>query len=310
MKLNILIIAILIFINCTSNKNPIISYEDKYNIVEIERNLPYLFLDSDNSAMILFGQDNFDCNEVSNSDGEFDKIIFTKYNSNGDKIINNKQILTSIAIIDMAIFAMNIQKQIVIIWLDPRNNQEFIVNHLNTYYVDVYYKIIDTKGNTVKKSTKLTNELIEYQTALNSFKLNDIYYGTMKNIKTEEILCDTTVSSTTSSSSWIEIDSKQNEHHFRKVGRHWDDSCKIIYKKIDKNSNVIIEDKELIKYEKLPDAQWSPVIQNMYITIDDGDYIHCTWQLNDGKNYFSYYYLKLHNAGKIVLYDKIGEKYQ
>lgn len=293
--------------SCTSEKNPVIPPEEKYQTLEIERNLPYLFFDSDDNPIILFGQDTVSCSGYGETDGEFDLIYFVKYNSSDEKIINNKPVLTTNAIIDIAVFYEEKQNQLVIVWLDPRNNPDFIANHSPTY-VDVYYKIIDTQGDIIQEDTKLTNELIEHRPDALSFSLNSIYKGTMEDIKSEEILCDT-VTSPISPSSWIEIDSKWNEHHFRIIGRHWDDACKMIYTKSDNAGKVLIKDKELIEYEKLLGEPWGPNIQNLYIAIDNNDNIHSVWKLNDGTNHFYFYYLKLDDNGEIVIYEMIGEKY-
>ncbi len=301
----VLLCAILVSVSCL-NKNPLSSPENRYQTLTITRGLPYLLFDSNNNAIILFGQDGVSCSGYGDTDGEIDLIKFVKYNSVGEKIISDKQILSSNAIIDLAAFCVEQPNHIVIVWLDPRNNPDFKSGY-HPYYADVYYKIIDSQGNIIEEDTKLSNELIEEYIAQQFFNLEGIYNGTMEDIQNEEILYDADF---LPFDSWIIIDSNKNEHYFRVIGEHWDDMCRMIYTKFSYGGQVtMIKEKELIKFEKLPDEYWGPTIQKLYITIDNRDYIHSVWQLNDGRNYFSYYYLKLNDLGEMIVYEKIGVKY-
>ena len=311
----ILFILILFLSNCDNNKNPV-QYSESQNRIEISRNLPYLIVNDENSTIIFTGHDYESDSGNGNTDGEFDKIKFNRFDSNGDQIIDNKNILSSKAILKFAALK-NEDQTILIVWLDPRNNPNFKANYLNTYDVDIYYKVIDFDGNTIKDDTRVTNTPVDDDSAYSKILLNDIFNGTLEDMKKKVIMTNTDnaeldshIWEYVSPSYWILTNLKNNKQIFEIIGDHMSDSCYLLYSKINSRSKYIIYEKELVKYTKLSNVFWGPEIQNIYFENDSYNNTHTVWQLNPGNNLFEYYYLTLDNNGNVIFCNQLGYKYQ
>ena len=314
-SLYVLFILISVSLNCGSNKNPVFYSESELKKIEIFRDLPYLIVIDENSTIIFTGHDYESFSGFGNTDGEVDNIIFNKFNSNGNKIIANKIIISSKAILKFSA-VINENQSILIVWLDPRNNPNFKPNHLNTYDVDIYYKVIDFDGNTLTEDTRFTNIPADDDSAYSKILLNNIFNGTLQDMKkkiietnTENAELESYTWEFTSPHYWVLTNSMNNKQIFEIIGNHMSNSCHLLYSKINSKSIYIIYEKELVKFTKLDGEPWGPEIQKIYFESDPYNNIHVVWQLNPGNNLFEYYYLKLHNDGHIIFFNQIGYRY-
>lgn len=264
---------------------------------------PLLLIDSHDNAIILFGQDTDNYSGYRFGDSEIDRLYFNKFNSNGDKIIENRTILISKAILNPIVFMVD-DDHIYIVWLDPRNNPNFEGGY-HPYYGDVYYKVIDGKGRTRMYDTKLTDELVTGYSSINLSELEGVMLnGTIGDLEKPLFLYNETI-----------IDSENNSHHFQVTGSHITDSCQIIYSKTDSEGNMLINNKEIAKFEKLSESEWPEDVSphwgsSLHYVIgdmDSQDNIHIVWWLNNGLNHFSVYYMKLNNKGETLVYEKLAE---
>jgi len=292
----ILFVVILIFSNCETSKNPVYFNEPQLEEIEIFRDLPYLIVENKNSTIIFTGHDYESHTGHGTTDSEFDKIKFSKYNTSGEKIIDDKVIISSPAILKFSA-VINENQNILMVWLDPRNNPNFKANY-HPYEVDIYYKVIDFDGNILIEDTKYTNNLFIEDSAYSTIQLDNIYNGTLQDMKKKVVMTNTDnaemepfVWQHTSPTYWILNHSKNNQKIFKIVGDHIDDNCHILYSKVNSKSEYIINEKELIKYTKLNDQYWGPEIQKIYIEDDSNKNTQAVWQLNPGNNLMEYYYL-------------------
>lgn len=293
-KLIIIILSLTSFISCSDDENPLAPPEERHYTRTVAMGFPFLVFDSDENAIILYARDTANQGIY---DGAFDTLQFDKYNIQGEKVIDDKQILHTDAILDIAALYDEKENCIFVFWLDPQYNTDYSSDE----NVQLLYKTIDAQGNILKDNTEFTHVLTSFESARNDTLLEGIYDGTMLDLKTETVFCD-------SLREWILIDSKGNEHHLNIIGQHWNNMTQLTYSKLNAYGKILVEEIAVIINERLPDAEWAPVFQNQHIIIDSNDMIHSVWQLNDGKNNFYFYYLRLDNNGNILVYDKIGDK--
>ncbi len=293
-RLITIILFLTAWISCSEDNNPMTPPEERHSTRSVAKGFPYLVFDGNENPIIIYGRDT---GTQGIYDGAFDVMQFDKYSTNGEKIIDDKQILQTDAILDIAALYDETKDTITVLWLEPQNTTDSGSDE----NVQLLYKTLDAQGNILKDNTEFTHVLTTFESACNDTLLEGIYNGTMLDLKTETVFCD-------SLRDWIFIDSKENEHHLDIIGKHWDNMTQLTYSKQNAHGKILIEEKAVITNERLADAEWAPVFQNQYITIDSSNMIHSVWQLNDGKNNFYFYYLKLDNNGGILVYDKIGDK--
>ncbi|MDZ7797913.1 MAG: hypothetical protein U5N56_13165 [Candidatus Marinimicrobia bacterium] len=299
------IISFLILINlfgCYS-ENPVIN---TYSQKEIQNVNPFLFFDDEGNTMIFYGQDTISMSGYGETDSEYDLLMLKKFDENGNILLGETNILKTNAIIDYAV--LNKNDLFYIIWLDPRNNPNFIANYLHTYDVDIYYKIIDDQGRIIKEDTRLTSELIDYMDARANYILEGIYDNTLVSIKKSEhfaIDSDTFFPNIT----WIIIDEYNFEHHIKTYGNHMYDSSKITYTKLNQDSVIIVTETTIAEFLKDNGNQWGPEIQNLFFQYNSPNTINICWQLNDGRNYFIYYYAIINTESNSIVCKKVGIKY-
>lgn len=287
------------------DKGPYIKQLSECNI-----ELPYLIIDSEDNSIILYGRDLREYTGEVGSDGEHDIILFNKYDSNGIKTVENKTIISSKAII-YPVFSITEEDEIYLFWLDPRNNPDFVSNS-GPYIIDIYYKIIDNEGNIIQNDTRLTedliNEAIEYET-FNLSNYEEIPIGcTLKELHKIDCYYGE-IELATLSYSMVVVDSENNEHYFKVASNDLSDlPAKIEYTKIDSEGNILVDNYEIISFNKEAGLMYGPDIQHLDIAIDSKDYIHLLWQLNNGGNHFTYHYIKLNKNGEEIINENLGEK--
>ncbi|MGB8317188.1 MAG: hypothetical protein WCE54_03630, partial [Ignavibacteriaceae bacterium] len=108
---------------------------------------------------------------------------------------------------------------------------------------------------------------------------------------------------------WIIIDKNNFEHHIKIYGNHMYDSCKITYTKLNQESAIIVNERTIAKFLKDKTSQWDPDIQNLFFWYNSPKTINICWQLNDGGNYFIYYYAIVGTDGQKIALNKTGVKY-
>ena len=309
-KIVIFILTIIIlFICCDNTSEPYQNniYEKLPYKVKIN---PFLIIDSDQDALTFYGQDTVDCSgfdKPSYTDGKWDLLMMKKYNKHGELLIDETNIITTKAILDYVVFRK--KENIYIIWLDPRNNSDFRANQSHTYYTDVYFKIIDNKGNEIRAEEKLTDEIMYYQDAQEYFDLGEIYNGTINDLHYENIVIKIYEYYWNPSISWIIVDSNYDEHHLKIYGAHVTDTSRITYTRFNTDSLIILEEQTIAMFKKIEGEQWGPDIQNMYAKYDGKDNIHIVWQLNDGRNDFIYYYENIDINNMAITLNTVGKKY-
>lgn len=304
----VFLIIINLFIACEKQDNgQIIEEPIEQSNKELYRQIPYLLIDSNDNIYIMYGQDLINSGLYpKTTDGEFDKIILNIYNKNGENILKDKDVISSEkAILGIAAFIKN--NNIYLIWKDTKNNSEFIAGIHHTYDCDIYYKIINIQGESIFTDIKLTNELINHNDA-DTFKLQTFQNLTISNINKFNMIYDS-ITDVNTELCWIIPDSEMNKHILRIIGNHMDDECKIRYSKMDRYGNSLIYPKGLINFKRIPGEQWGPEILNFYVELDNSQNINMVWQLNDGRNFFSFYYFNVNNKGEKLVYNKIGIKY-
>jgi hypothetical protein len=87
------------------------------------------------------------------------------------------------------------------------------------------------------------------------------------------------------------------------------DSCKITYTKLNQDSTIVINEKVISNFVKKDGCQWGPEIQNLFFRCNSPNMIHLCWQLNDGKNYFIYYYAIINTYKEDIILKEVGVKY-
>ncbi len=294
-----------------NHENPVITHQThSYNEKEIKNDNPFFSFDDEGNAMIFYGQDILSMSGYGKTDGIYDLLMLKKYNENGDVLIEETNIVKTKAIIDYAILRKD--NLLYVIWLDPRNNPKFIAGVIDiehhTYDVDIYYKIIDYQGNIIKEDTKLTDSLVFYKDARSEYILSGIYDGTLIAIKTSTNFM-INGNGFSPNITWVLLDNKNYEYHIKTCGNHMVDSCKITYTKLDQDSAIVVNETVISNFVKKDGYQWGPEIQNLFFQFNTPDRIHLCWQLNDGKNYFIYYYAIIYTNESRILIKKVGVKY-
>jgi hypothetical protein len=278
----------------------------QYNIGTIQNINPFLSFDDEGNAMIFYGQDTLSMNGYSKTDGEDDLLMLKKFNDNGNLLLEEKNVVKTNAIIDYVVLKKG--NYFYIIWLDPRNNTNFIANYIHTYYVDIYYKIIDDRGRIIKDDTRLTSNLQYFQDAQSNYILTGIYDGTINSLKNSDhfIIESGGWNPTTT---WIVMDMNNFEYHITTYGNHMADSSKITYTKLNQDSIVIVGEKTIAVFTKMEGVEWGPDIQNLFFSYERSNRIHLCWQLNDGSNYFIYYYAMIKMDTNQIFLKSVGVKY-
>lgn len=269
--------------------------------------MPYLILDSNDNPIIIYGLDLKKYTGENGTDGEDDVIVINKFNSNGEKIIDNETLISSKAIANPAIAKIS-DNEIYIVWLDPRNNPDY-ESYDYSYYTDIYYKKIDMDGNILINDTKLNDELLEKNEAYSNFNLSDYedipIDGTIEDLHYVNCLYGE-IGIYTSTYTRILIDFENNEHYFKISSQYTLEASKITYTKIDSEGNILVDEKEIVVYAKGPDSIYTTEIQNVNMEIDSQDNIHIVWQINAG---YTYYYMKLNDDGEILINKELLGKF-
>ena len=313
----IFVFLIAIFWGCTNvdpnsptNEDPIPSnVTAPYNIEIINNIDPFLSFDDEGNAMIFYGQDTLNTSEYGIKDGIIDLLMMKKYNKNGEVLIEEKNIIKTNAIIDYAV--VNKNNLFYIIWLDPRNNPNFIANENiiedHTYDVDIYYKIVNNLGETIKDDTRLTDSIIYYEDARDDYKLTVICNETLKALKESQRFTVDGDESFLLTKTWAIIDTNKNEYHIKQYGGHMVDSCKLSYTKLNPDSTIVTEEKLIAKFTKINGYYWGPEILNLFFKYNGSDSIHLCWMLNDGENKFIYYYAIINTVSDQIVLINVGE---
>lgn len=308
-----LLILFLLTLSCIDNHPTQPTNINNYTKKEINNINPFIILDQEENVMMFYGQDTLSLSGYGKTDGEDDLLMLKKYNKKGDLLIDEINIIKTKAILGYVVFEKN--NEYYVIWLDPRNNTNYIANvddvERKTQYVDIYYKIIDRKGTTIQADTKLTKELLYYKNARENYKLTGIYDGTMKDLQKKELffINGTGKGLYPCLETWVLIDNLNYEYHFKIYGNHMLDSCKITYSKLSPDSYILVNEKEIAKFKKTDNWLWGPTFQNLYISTKNYEHIYLSWQLNDGRNNFIYYLATIDAKKNSYVYNKIGVKY-
>ncbi|MDD4961821.1 MAG: hypothetical protein PHX07_06245 [Candidatus Marinimicrobia bacterium] len=299
------IIPFLILINLAgcNIENPAIT---AYSEEEIQNANPFLIFDDEGNTLIFYGQDTVSMSGYGKTDSEFDLLMLKKFDENGNILLGETNILKTNAIIDYAVLKKD--NLFYVIWLDPRNNANFVVNHLHTYDVDIYYKIIDDQGRIITDDTRLTGELIDYKDACSNYILEGIHDSTLASIKSSEHFA-IDGSTCFPNKTWIIIDKYDYEYHFKSYGNHISDSCKITYMKLNRDSVITLNETTIAGFSRASGNQWGPEIQNLFFEYNDPNTISMCWQLNDGRNHFHYYYAIINTISDSIVCIKVGVKY-
>lgn len=294
---------ILMILSGCNIENPIIT---TYSEKEIQNVNPFLLFDDEGNTMIFYGQDTISMSGYGDTDGEYDLLMLKKFDENGNIVLGETNILKTNAIIDYAV--LNKNDLFYVIWLDPRNNANFVANHLHTYDVDIYYKIIDDRGRIIQDDTRLTGELLDYMDACSNYILEGIYDSTLVSIKRSERFAidgDTFFPNIT----WIIFDEYNFEHHIKTYGNHMHDSTKITYTKLNQDGVIVVNETTIAEFLKDNGNQWGPDIQNLFFKYNDPNTMNICWQLNDGRNYFIYYYAIINTESNSIVCKNVGVKY-
>lgn len=285
-----------------------------YQSVTVFNSNPFLIVNQFNQAVIFYGQDRLSYSGGNTSgtktgtDGELDQLFVKKYDKNGNLLLDETKVVSTKAILDYAVLRKD--SLYYIIWLDTRNNPKFQSGNLNSYNVDIYYKIIDEQGNIYKNDTRLTSNLLYFQDATAKYTLTGIYNGTLNNLKSSEqsvIYGKGSIPSFNPNVTLVSTGLGPLEYHIKCYGSHMLNSSKIIFTVIDPDSSVFFNESNIAVFHKLPGYQWGPEIQNLILKMDTEDCIHICWQINDGNNSYYYYYATVDTRTYKIMSKEIGQ---
>ncbi len=314
----IIILLLLTIYLCGCNEdvsdgNELVDNEGKRFLKDVQ--LLHAFLDSEDNLYITCGFDTY--TTTNGSDGHSDVLYFTKYDPSGNKIIENITILSSIGF-NYPYFRLFEEETIYIIWFDLRNNYPNLTGEPYSYRGDIYYKIIDTNGSIIKNDSKVTSEFLDpyNYSYFNLSKINDIQFnGTVADFRIKYSYNDDFISFTTgiNDTGKLTYMPKEIEHERHRInvtsyGSIYD-YCNIIYSRISTDGELLIEEKEIVRFEKLqePNYDEGPWLYDLNLIIDSKENVHLIWLLNDGGKDNSIYYMKIDKDGNIMHYEKIAD---